>query len=224
MKVLRILLGTAVLIAILVAGAWAYAARWTPTRGHYAVQGIDVSAENGPIDWAMVKARDVDFAYVRATSGSDTRDAHFVENWAAIAQAGIRRGGLHVFSLCATATAQAGAFVAMVPRDPDALPAAIDLDFHPDCPARPARGVVLDEVRQMAAVVEMHSGKPVVLRVSPDFESAYGIAEAIPRPIWVVGNFRTPDYAGRPWRMWRANTLRRIDGIDGAVNWNVVAP
>jgi lysozyme len=220
----RILLGLMLAAAVSAAAGWAYVGGWAPSRADYAVQGIDVSQANGSIDWAMVKARDVDFAYVRATAGTDQRDGQFVGNWAGMASAGIRRGALHVFSLCSSAAAQAGAFVAMVPRDPEALPAAIDLDFHDDCPARPERGVVLDRVRQLAAIVETHSGKPVVLRVSRAFDERYGVSESIPRPLWVVGDFVRPDYAARPWRMWRSNSLRRIDGVEGTVNWSVVAP
>lgn len=224
MRRLRILALAVAALAVLAGGAWWVAGRWMPPRARFAVQGIDVSDANGAIDWAMVKARDVDFTYARATAGADRRDARFPDYWTGLAEAGIRRGAVHAFSLCAPAGEQAGAFAAVVPRDPDALPAAVDLDFHDDCPARPSRQVVLDEVRRAAAMIETHSGKPVVLRVSPDFEAEYRISEAIPRPIWVTGNYFEPDYATRPWRMWRSSSIRRIDGIDGPVSWNVVAP
>jgi lysozyme len=221
---LRILGGLSLALAVVAAGTWWLAGRWAPARSSYAVQGIDVSDAQGDIDWAMVKARDVDFAYLRATAGADVRDPAFPLHWAGAGEAGIRRGAIHVFSLCARAGAQAGAFAATVPRDPDALPAAIDLDFHPDCPARPARDVVLTNLRQVAALIETHSGKPVVLRVAPDFEAAYRVSEAIPRSIWAVGDFFEPDYPTRPWRMWRSSSVRRVDGIGRPVNWNVVAP
>jgi hypothetical protein len=78
--------------------------------------------ENGAIDWAMVKARDVDFAYARATSGTNSRDPSFTANWTGAGDAQIRRGAIHVFSLCGTADEQAGAFVATVPRDPGRCP------------------------------------------------------------------------------------------------------
>lgn len=224
MRRLRILAAVAVALAVIAAGTWWLAGRWMPPRARFAVQGIDVSEANGAIDWPMVKARDVDFAYARATAGAETRDVRFPDYWAGIAEAGMRRGAIHVFSLCAPAADQAGAFAAVVPRDPDALPAAIDLDFHDDCPARPARAVVLDEVRRTASTIETHSGKPVVLLVSPEFEGAYRMSEAIPRPIWVTGGYFEPDYAARPWRMWRSSTVRRVDGIEGPVNWDVVAP
>lgn len=224
MRALRILIGLAVCAAILAGAVWWYAAQWAPARANYAVQGIDVSQASGAIDWRMVKARDVDFAYLAATSGADHRDAQFTGHWSAAAEAGIRRGAIHGFSLCATAAAQAGAFVATVPRDPGALPAAIDLDFRADCPARPARDVALDQIRELAAIIETHSGKPVVLRISAAFEDGYGVSEAIPRPIWAMRDFLKPDYTSRPWRMWRSNSFRRVDGIERPVEWSVVAP
>jgi len=224
MRAVRILGGLLLVIAMLAGVAWWVAGRWTPPRDAYAIQGIDVSDANGAIDWAMVRARDVDFAYARATIGADRRDARFDEYWSGLTGAGIRRGAVHGFSLCARADAQAGAYAAMVPRDPAALPAAIDLDFDEACPARPAREVVLDQLRELASIIETHSGKPVILRLSPAFEREYRVSEAIPRPLWAMRDFREPDYMARPWRLWRSNDLRRVDGIDGPVNWNVVAP
>lgn len=200
-----------------------FATGWAPSRENYPVQGVDVSEANGAIDWAMVKARDVDFAYAQATRGADARDARFAANWAGMAEARIRRGAIHVFSLCRPAAEQAGAFVATVPRDPEALPAAIDLGFREDCPARPAREVVLTELRRLASVIETHSGKPAILRVAPDFEAEYRVSEAIARPLWSEGFLLAPDYFARGWAMWQSSTIRRIDGIEGPVNWNVVA-
>ncbi|WP_447727025.1 GH25 family lysozyme [Sphingomonas koreensis] len=214
----------ALILAIAGVFGWRFAVNWAPARTHYAVQGIDISEEDGAIDWAMVKARDVDFVYARATSGTTARDASFTANWTGAGEAQIRRGAIHVFSLCGPAEEQAGAFVATVPRDPDALPAAIDLDFHEACPARPARDVVLTEIRRLASVIETHSGKPAILRIAPEFEAQYQVSGAIPRPLWSAGFYRTPDYFARPWAMWQSSTIRRIDGIERPVNWNVVAP
>jgi lysozyme len=214
----------ALILAIAGMFGWRFAVNWAPARTDYAVQGIDVSEASGAIDWMTVKAKDVDFAYARATAGAMARDASFTQNWAEIENAGLRRGAIHVFSLCAPAEAQAGAFVATVPRDPEALPAAIDLGFHEDCPARPARDVVLTEIRRLAATIETHSGKPAILRIAPEFEAQYQVSGAIPRPLWSIGFFRAPEYFTRPWAMWQSSTIRRIDGVERPVNWNVVAP
>lgn len=224
MRGLRIWAGVALALALVGVCAWMFAIAWAPPRTDYAIQGIDVSDEDGAVDWFTVKAGDVEFAYARATIGADVRDALFADNWAGIYEVGLRRGAIHGFSLCQLARDQAGAFVATVPRDPDALPAAIDLSFRDDCPARPERDVVLGEVRTLAAILETHSGKPVMLRIDPDFEAHYRVSAAIPRPLWSTGIFFPPTYLARPWRMWQASTIRRIEGVDRPVNWNVVAP
>ena len=35
---------------------------------------------------------------------------------------------------------------------------------------------------------------------------------------------REPDYAARHWALWQASDWARLDGVDGAVRWNVVYP
>jgi lysozyme len=83
---------------------------------------------------------------------------------------------------------------------------------------------VIDELRRFMTMVEEHTRKPVLMKLSRRFDAAYGVSAAIPRPVWAVQDFFPPDYAARPWRMWQANDMRRIDGVSGAINWDVVAP
>lgn len=203
---------------------WTFAVSWHPSDDSYAYQGIDVSAAQGPIDWWTVKAGGADFGYLRATAGADTRDPDFAAGWSAIYETGMRRGAIHVYSLCRLAADQANNFNTTVPRTADALPAAIDIDFTDDCPSRPERSVVLDELRRFITMVEAHTGTPVLLKLSQRFEATYRISSAIPRPVWAVQNAFPPSYAARPWRMWQATNLRRIDGVKGPVHWDVAAP
>jgi lysozyme len=49
------------------------------------------------------------------------------------------------------------------------------------------------------------------------------LSAALPRPVWAMANLLKPDYAARPWRIWRASNFRRVEGIEGPVNWDVVA-
>ncbi|MBX4390270.1 hypothetical protein K4H03_29750, partial [Mycobacterium tuberculosis] len=79
----------------------------------------------------------------------------------------------------------------------------------------------LVELRKLAATLETHSGKPVILRVSPEFEAQYQVSAAIDRPLWSTGMFFPPAYSARPWRLWQASTIRRIEGAERPVNWNV---
>ena len=217
---IAVLVGVVALAGVV---ALTLAMSWRPSD-RFAFHGVDVSQANGAIDWWAVRKGGADFAYVRATSGSGERDARFEANWAAIYETGMRRGAIHVYSLCKLAADQANTFNTTVPRDGEALPAAVELDFTADCVSRPERPIVLDELRRYLTMVEAHTGKPVLLKISKPFDAAYGVSAAVPRPVWAVQDFFPPDYPARRWRMWQASDMRRIDGIDGPVHWNVVAP
>jgi lysozyme len=205
-------------------GEWHWATGWRPSPAHYPLQGIDLGENPPAVEWGSVRASGADFAYIVATSGADRRDAAFEANWAALPQAGLRRGAIHVYSLCQRATAQADAFNTFVAASTDALPAAVDVQYRADCTARPEKPALATELARFVERVEAHTRKPVMLRVSRDVEHDYALSAAIARPVWAIGNAFSPGYPARPWRMWRASDIRRIDGIEGPVNWDVVAP
>ena len=215
----------AVVVAVGLTGVAAatLAMSWRPSD-RFPFQGVDVSDANGAIDWWSVRKGGADFGYIRATSGADGRDARFEANWRAVYETGMRRGAIHAYSICKLAADQANNFNTTVPRDREALPAAVEIDFAADCVSRPGKRVVIDELRRYLTMVEAHTGKPVLLKISKPFDAAYGVTAAVPRPVWAVQDFFPPDYPARPWRMWQASGMRRIDGIDGPVHWDVVAP
>ncbi|MDB5696914.1 MAG: glycosyl hydrolase [Sphingomonas bacterium] len=214
----------ALLVAALVVSAIALAARWHPSKQRYPLQGVDLGERPGPVEWGSVRAAGADFAYIVATAGARTRDPSFGENWEALPAAGLRRGAVHLYSLCEDGAAQGDAFNAVVPRAADALPPAVDLSMRDGCTA-PERGpAVAEGVRAFAKRVEAHAGKPLILRLSRAVERRYGLSKALTRPVWLTGNFLRPGYVDRPWRLWRANDGRQIEGVHGTVNWVVVAP
>jgi lysozyme len=197
---------------------------WAPPRSQYPVQGVSVDASHGDIAWNVAGATGVDFAYIRATNGAEERDARFAGNMQGARDSGIRYGAVHEYDLCRLATDQATMFVTTVPREENILPPAVRLAYENDCKDRPGRALVLSELNTFLNQIEGHSGKPAIIIVSPDFEEEYRISSGISRTFWLEGNFFPPDYATKPWVMWRASDMRRVSGIDGPVNWNVVRP
>lgn len=201
--------------------AWRVAQRWHPSTETYPAQGVDVSERTGAIDWPVLKGAGADFGYAVATTGAGQRDHAFLTHWDAMAAAGVRRGAIHVFSFCQPARAQADAFNTLVPRDPTALPAAIDFSYEDGCADRPDRAAMVADVAEMIRRIESHTGKPVLLKVARAVEGDYRLTEAFRRSLWAEGNFLKPGYGARAWRMWRASDVRRIDGVEGPVNWDV---
>ena len=216
------------IVAITIAAAlalfalWSYASGWAPSRGEYEVQGIVVSAEHGAPNWSMLGATGVDFAYLTATEGASDRDESFAANLEGAKQAGVRYGALHHFDICRLASDQATLFNTTVPRDKNALPPVVLLDFSGTCSGRPNRSLVLSELTTLLNAIETHSGVPAVLLLDAEFEKEYQVSKSINRSVWLESNWFLPEYSARPWVMWTANKARSIDGIEGTVRWAVV--
>ena len=219
----RLLFGLVALVLAAVA-LWLFAMRWTPARSTYPLQGIDVSATQGEIDWRKARADGADFAYIKASEGADIRDASFAENWQNAREAGLRRGATHAFTLCRLARDQATNFIATVPREANMLPAVLTLEFADSCAARPDRKVILSEIALFIEMVEAHTGKAMILYMTRDFEDAYQVSSAVDRSLWLRRAFFAPNYGSHPWVIWQASNRKRIDGIAGPINWNVLQP
>src|SRR5262245_56356921 len=96
--------------------------------------GIDVSTYQGDIDWPAVKAAGIEFAFVRASHGTD-EDVRFATNWAGARDAGIVRGAYQYFHPAQDALAQAELVLttvgALASRD---LPLVLDVEAADDLP------------------------------------------------------------------------------------------
>lgn len=217
--------GCGILIAplIVLAGLGALGSKaWGPSRADYPVQGIDVSHHQGDIRWTQVAGEGVDFAYIKATEGGDFTDPAFAANWQAAATAGIKRGAYHFFTLCRPGAEQAAHFIATVPVEPDALAPAVDLEFLGNCAQRPKLTDVQGELTAFLALVEAHYGQQAVLYLTGEFDEAYNISARFDRPLWLRSLVFEPRFGARPWAIWQASNFRRVEGINGRVDWNVM--
>ncbi|HZU06656.1 MAG TPA: GH25 family lysozyme, partial [Chloroflexota bacterium] len=60
-----------------------------------AIDGIDVSNNNGTIDWGKVAAGGKEFAVIKATEGLNFTDQDFDYNWREARAHGLVRGAYH---------------------------------------------------------------------------------------------------------------------------------
>ncbi|NJS14433.1 MAG: glycoside hydrolase [Sphingopyxis sp.] len=212
------------IVLLLIAGGAAiwWAARWTPGRADYPVQGVSISAANGSVAWGRVKAAGAEFAYIAATDGVGGSDARFAANREGAAAQGIRSGAVHRYRLCSFAADQAANFIRNVPRDPAALPTAVWLELDEDCAAKPSRALLLSELTTFLAQIEAHMGKRSIIAPSASFDAEYELSRDVARTTWVRGFFFMPSYGAHDWTMWQASDYVRISGAEGTVGWNVV--
>jgi lysozyme len=223
-RFLRRILGWLLLFVLLAGLAMWWAARWTPKREMFPIQGVTISADNGEVHWGSIKAAGADFAYVAATDGTDGLDPMFTRNLAGAREVGVQVGAIHRYSLCQLATDQAANFIRHVPRRADALPAVVWLDYDDRCPDRPTRALLLSELATFLAQIEAHTGKRSLIAPGPSFEADYKVTQGIARTTWLRRDFFEPDYGAHPWAMWQANDYIRLSGAKGTVGWNVLRP
>lgn len=63
------------------------------------IKGIDVSNNNGKIDWLATSKTGIDFAICKITEGATFFDEYFTENWVSLENYNIIRGAYHFASL-----------------------------------------------------------------------------------------------------------------------------
>ena len=87
-----------------------------------------------------------------------------------------------------------------------------------------SEAAVESELTTFLNQVEGHTGKPAVLKLAPAFEERYHVAARIERNLWLERDWLEPDYAGRPWTLWTANSELRTAASDEPVRWVVLRP
>jgi lysozyme len=217
----------ALLLVALVGGiaGWWHLRHWTPERGMFPVQGVEIGSADEAIDWTALKAIGADFAYVDASASAFARDPAFARHLEGARAAKLQVGAVHRYDPCQPAGPQAANFVTVVPRDARMLPPAVELDrLADDCPIRVSDQAVESELMTFLNQIETHTGKPAILKITRQFERRYRIATAIDRNLWLVRDRFQPEYAGRPWTMWTANGALATEADDEPVRWVVVQP
>lgn len=220
-------LAGALLLLAMIAGlyGWWHLAHWQPDSAEYPAQGIAASGEDGEIDWKAVKAIGARFAYLEASASVFARDPAFARNLEEARAAGLQIGAVHRYDPCQPAERQAANFVTVVPRDAAMLPPAVELAMlADDCPAAVSDARIETELATFLNQVESHAGKPALLKLSPAFEDRYHIAARIDRNLWLSRRRFQPDYAGRPWTLWTANSALETEAGDAPMQWVVVQP
>jgi lysozyme len=219
----------AALVVLLFAGAsgwlWWNGQHWTPQRDRFPQQGVLIGTADGEADFNALKAIGADFVYLQASDGAAARDPAFAANLARVRETGLPFGVLHAYDPCVAAERQAGNFVTIVPRDERLLPPAIELGrLAGGCGDPVSEAAVESELTTFLNQVEGHAGKPALLKLAPEFEARYHIAARIERNLWLERDWLEPDYAGRPWTLWTANSQLRTAASDRPLRWVVLQP
>jgi GH25 family lysozyme M1 (1,4-beta-N-acetylmuramidase) len=219
-------------------------------RRFVVIKGIDVSAIQGAIDWAAVKASDVRFVYVKATEGTGGVDSRFKTNVAGAMAAGV--DGVGAYHFCkpslsfgmASAKQDAQAEVAKFATTCNTLgnragelPPALDIEiFDGQTPGRVAEWIVtaVDEVRNTwGRSPVIYTGMPMAaaLKLAPELASldlwipAYPQSKNAATGKWSAAISWESAAKRKPPKVlpWTAPTIWQFSGGDSSIPGNIVA-
>src|SRR5262249_36006700 len=158
------------------------------------------------------------FAFIKATEGRDLRDPHFSTHWRESAASGIRRGAYHFFTFCSPGVAQAANFIDVVPKDDDALPPAVDVEFVGNCTRWQSIDGIRAELALYLASVEAYYDRKPILYLTEDAHGTILTSAFQGYPIWIRTLTSTPDLKLKEWTFWQHDDDGRVPGIDGPVD------
>ena len=197
---------------------------WKPDAALYPEQGAVVAAsESGSLNFVTLKAVGAQFAYLPLDANPRALDSDFRDRLTRAMAADLKVGVVLAFNPCLPADPQSAYFTQMVPREGDLLSPAIELTRTADgCEPAVSDAAVESELLTLINQVELHAGKPVILKLGPEFEAQHGTARSTARDLWLVRDRARPDYAGRPWLLWSANSQLVTEASEDPVEWVVV--
>lgn len=215
----------AVLFALaFLAWLWWDMRSWRPDETLYPEQGALIPESGGAVRFETLKAIGAQFVYLPLVDAPARHGGvSFPQRVARARATGMQVGVVLNFDPCTPADGQSGAFAQMVPRDADLLPPAIGLSRLADaCNPKVSDAAVESELMTLINQIEMHAGKPVILKLTPAFAQRHQTAAALSRDLWLVRDRARPAYAGRPWLLWSANGQLVTEAAEDPVEWVVV--
>ena len=187
-----------------------------PSQKRYPVRGVDVSHYQGTIDWPVLAAQDLDFAYIKATEGSSHTDEKFAENWEAAKDTGLRIGAYHFFSFDSPGESQLKHFTETVPAFRQMLPPVVDFEFYGDKKVNPPeRETVCAQLDVMLQGLEAHYGVKPVIYATEDTMHLYLEGRYEEYPLWIRNVMKKPDTGNWNWVFWQYTNRKKLNGYEG---------
>jgi lysozyme len=209
--------------SVFVAWLWWDMRDWRPDETIFPEQGAVIASGSATTRFETIRALGGAFVYLELPDENGPPDPGFAARLKAARNAGIKVGVIHVFDPCRSADAQSSFFTRMVPRDASWLPPAIALVRLTDgCATAVSDAAVESELVTLINQIETHAGKPVILKLGRSFQERHKSARALERDLWLMRDRAQPDYAGRPWLLWSANSGLVSDASEEPMEWAVV--
>lgn len=193
--------------------------------------GIDISSNNGPIDWVKVKSNttkfDVDFVYFKSSEGIGYTDRTTFNNAQSALRQGIKIGYYHFASLnehdvVHDATDEANYFLKNLKTFPKSdLPPVLDIETNKQ---NLSHTETLQWINTFMDVLVAAGYKPVIYTYGPFVSEFLPPSHGIKYDLWLAQYTKAespklPPGFDKAW-LWQFSNKGNIDGITGQVDLN----
>ncbi len=181
------------------------------------VQGMDVSAYETSIDFTAAKAAGIEFAFIRATDGTQYTDPKFVDYWAGARAAGVLRGAYQFFRPAEDPIAQADLLLSIL-GTPEAgdLPPVIDVETTGGLPPADVAANVQQWVEHVTAAI----GRPPIIYAGfYSWQDDVGGADLTAYPLWHAQYTPAPcpnlPVPWTAWTFWQYSSTGHVPAVIG---------
>ncbi len=177
------------------------------------VQGIDVSHNQGTVDWNGVRQAGQVFAFMKATDGITYVDPEFATNWSGARAAGLLRGAYHFYETNDDPTAQAENFLKAVQLEPGDLPPVVDIERTK---SGQSASQIVQDLQTWLDKVEQATGLVPIIYTGPGYWDSLGTSAFGHYPLWIaeygVQSPKLPNGWAR-WTFWQFSESGTVAGI-----------
>ena len=184
------------------------------SKADYPIRGVDVSHYQGDVDWDVLAAQDIRFAFVKATEGSSHVDGAFQANWQGIAGTDLRPGAYHFFSFESPGRAQAEHFCRTVPAVDGMLPPVADVEPYGRFRSLKDLEGAADELADWLESVEAAYGMRPVIYTTQRFYREWIGKRFADYDVWIRSVWLPPSPSVR-WTFWQYSNRGRLNGYSG---------
>jgi len=205
--------------------------------GSAVVEGLDVYAGTGTIDWAKVQASGRGFAFIKATQGDYNVQSTFPTNWTNALAAGVKRSPYHFFDGTVDGVLQANTFLAEVQTagglQVGDLPALLDLECPTSAVQASAQAncehtgdsgwvdqaTLKQRVYDWLDTVQAATGRPPIIYSYPSWFAALSFTDAklTNYPLFIA-SYNSCATIPQPWTtavFWQYSATGTVPGVTG---------
>ncbi len=187
------------------------------------IHGIDVSHHNGKIDWEKVKALEVDeikinFAFIKASEGTNITDKDFKRNWKEAREKEIVRGAYHYYIPWRDPESQVAIFKKNVSLKSGDLPPVLDIEEN----SLNHDNKIIKDIGTWLRLIENYYGMKPIIYTNQSYFNKFIKGNFENYPLWIADYSKTDLtlYDKKLLYFWQYSKKGKIEGIDEEVDIN----